>query len=29
MWADGETFDQFVAVMETNRREVDVDESQP
>lgn len=29
MWADDETFDQFVAVMETNRRQVDADESQP
>ena len=29
MWADDETFDQFVALMETNRRQVDVDESQP
>ena len=29
MWADDETFDQFVALMETNRRQVDADESQP
>jgi hypothetical protein len=29
MWADDETFDQFIAVMETNRRQVDADESQP
>ena len=29
MWADDETYDQFVAMMETNRRQVDADESQP
>lgn len=29
MWADDETFDQFVAVMEDTRRQVDADESQP
>ena len=29
MWAEDETFDRFVALMETNRREVDADESQP
>ena len=29
MWADDETFEQFVAAMETNRRQVDADESQP
>ena len=29
MWADDETFDRFVALMETNRRQVDADESQP
>jgi hypothetical protein len=29
MWADDETFDQFVALIETNRREVDADEGQP
>jgi len=29
MWAEDETFDQFIALMETNRRQVDADESQP
>ena len=29
MWADDETFDQFAAAMEANRRQVDADESQP
>lgn len=29
MWADDDTFDQFIALMETNRRQVDADESQP
>ena len=29
MWADDETFDQFIAVIESNRRQVDGDESQP
>ncbi len=29
MWADDETFDEFVAAMETNRRQIDADESQP
>ena len=29
MWSDDETFDQFVASMETSRRQVDADESQP
>ena len=29
MWADDETFDEFTAIMEANRREADSDESQP
>jgi hypothetical protein len=29
VWADDETFDQFIAMMEANRRQVDSDASQP
>jgi hypothetical protein len=29
MWADDDTFDEFVEMMEANRRQVDVDEAQP
>lgn len=29
IWADDETFDDFLALMQANRRQVDADESQP
>lgn len=29
MWTDDETFDEFLTLLEANRRQVDADESQP
>ncbi|MBN1658644.1 MAG: type II toxin-antitoxin system HicB family antitoxin [Anaerolineae bacterium] len=29
MWADDETFDEFLGMIEANRRQVDADEAQP